>query len=42
MQRCAAHIASLTDNKAAVMVGKAGVDYIMNGKSDIMVSIKGR
>ncbi|HHX22907.1 MAG TPA: 6-phosphofructokinase [Thermoanaerobacterales bacterium] len=40
MQRCAAHIASLTDNKAAVMVGKAGVDYIMNGKSDIMVSIK--
>jgi len=40
IQRCAAHAASLVDNEAAVMVGKAGVDKIMNDVSDIMISIQ--
>lgn len=39
-QRCAAHAASLVDNEAAVMVGKAGVDKILSGTSDIMISIE--
>ncbi len=40
IQRCAAHSASLVDNNVAVMVGKTGVDKIMNGIDDIMISIE--
>lgn len=40
LQRCAAHIASLTDNEAAVMVGEDAVKKIMDGISDIMISIE--
>lgn len=40
IQRCAAHSASRVDNEVAVMVGKAGVDKIMNGINDIMISIE--
>lgn len=40
LQRCAAHIASLTDNEAAVMVGKEAVDKFMKGICDVMISIE--
>jgi len=40
IQRCAAHAASLVDNQVAVMVGKAGVEKILNGISDVMISIE--
>ncbi|MDD4570319.1 MAG: 6-phosphofructokinase [Tepidanaerobacteraceae bacterium] len=40
IQRCAAHTVSQVDNDTAVMVGKTGVDKIMNGVSDIMISIR--
>lgn len=40
IQRCAAHTASFVDNEVAVMVGKTGVDKIMNGINDIMISIR--
>lgn len=39
LQRCAAHVASKTDNDAAVMVGSAGVRYALEGCTDVMVSI---
>ncbi|HHY80879.1 MAG TPA: 6-phosphofructokinase [Thermoanaerobacter sp.] len=40
LQRCAAHIASLIDNEAAVMVGKEAVNKLMNGICDVMISIE--
>lgn len=40
MQRCAAHTASLVDNQVAVNVGKAGVEKILSGVSDVMISIE--
>lgn len=40
LQRSASHAASLIDNEVAVMVGRAGVHYAMEGGTDIMVSIK--
>lgn len=40
IQRCAAHSASLVDNEVAVMVGKTGVDKIMSGINDIMISVE--
>lgn len=40
LQRCAAHTASLVDNQVAVKVGKAGVEKILNGVSDVMISIE--
>jgi len=39
IQRSAAHAASLVDNQVAVMVGKAGVEKILSGISDVMISI---
>lgn len=40
IQRCAAHIASLIDNQVAAMVGKVGVEKILSGVSDVMISIE--
>jgi len=40
IQRSAAHIASLVDNQVATMVGKVGVEKILNGTSDVMISIE--
>ncbi|WP_422444693.1 6-phosphofructokinase [Thermoanaerobacterium sp. DL9XJH110] len=39
LQRCAAHMASAADNEAAVMVGRDGVKYAMEGRTGVMVSI---
>lgn len=39
LQRCAAHTASLVDNQVAVMVGRDGVKYAMEGITDVMVAI---
>lgn len=38
-QRCAAHIASLTDFKESIDVGKAGVDAALTGSSGVMMAI---
>jgi len=40
IQRCAAHAASLVDNQVAAMVGRAGVEKILNGICDVMISIQ--
>lgn len=40
LQRAATHLASLTDINDAEMVGMAGVDAIMDGKTGLMVIIK--
>ncbi|MBO4360750.1 MAG: diphosphate--fructose-6-phosphate 1-phosphotransferase, partial [Eubacteriaceae bacterium] len=40
LQRCAGHIASKTDLDEAIMVGKAAVDYAIEGQSGYMVGIK--
>lgn len=37
LQRCAAHISSKVDNDAAVLVGRAGVSYALEGITDMMV-----
>lgn len=39
LQRSAAHIASNVDNEVAVMVGRDGIRYAMDGTSGVMVSI---
>jgi len=40
LQRCAAHIASLTDVNEAVWAGKMAVKYAVEGKSDYMVAFE--
>lgn len=40
LQRCAGHIASKTDLDEAIMVGRAAVEYALEGKSGYMVGIK--
>lgn len=40
IQRCAAHAASQVDNQVAAMVGKVGVEKILSGVSDVMISIR--
>lgn len=40
MQRCSAHIASLTDNEEAVLAGRRAVDSVVNGISNKMVAFK--
>ncbi len=39
-QRCAAHIASLTDIEESVAVGKSAVSYAIEGQTAIMVAMK--
>lgn len=39
-QRCAAHIASLTDIEESVLIGKCGVDAALSGKSGKMMTYK--
>lgn len=40
MQRCSAHIASLTDNEEAVLAGKTAVESVLNGITNKMVAFK--
>jgi len=40
IQRSAAHAASQVDNQVAAMVGKVGVEKILSGISDVMISIE--
>ena len=40
MQRCAAHIASKTDNDEAVMAGASAVDAVVNKINNKMVAFK--
>jgi 6-phosphofructokinase len=40
MQRCARHLASKTDVEQAYAVGKAAVEYAIEGKGDLMLTIE--
>ncbi|CDG35025.1 6-phosphofructokinase [Acetivibrio thermocellus BC1] len=40
LQRCAAHIASLTDVNEAYLAGQAAVQYAVEGKTDYMVAFE--
>lgn len=40
LQRCASHVASLTDVNEAYMAGQAAVRYAIDGKTDYMVGFK--
>jgi len=40
MQRCSAHIASLTDNEEAVLAGKTAVESVVGGITNKMVAFK--
>lgn len=40
LQRCAAHVASLTDVKESYLAGQTAVQYAIEGKSDLMVAFE--
>lgn len=40
LQRCAAHVASLTDVNEAYLAGQAAVQYAVEGKTDYMVAFE--